>query len=73
MTPTSDLSAGGEAVMRHTAASRHAMFARTYEDVACVVLVDREEQERRAETNQREGAAARAREMSEERHERAGQ
>lgn len=73
LAPTSDLSAGGKALMQHTAESRHAMFARTYEDVACVVLADREEQERQAEANQREGAAERAREAAEERHERAAQ
>ncbi|WP_158942737.1 hypothetical protein [Streptomyces sp. ERV7] len=56
---TSDLDAGGVAVIEHTAATGHALFTRTVEDMACVVLNGRQEQERRAEALQMERAAAR--------------
>ncbi|MGP9018905.1 hypothetical protein ACT1U9_10880 [Streptomyces sp. BR1] len=62
---TADLKAASVAVIEHTAATGHAIFARTLEDMACVVLDNPQEQARRAAVNRLELAAA-------EEHARAG-
>ncbi|GGP51593.1 hypothetical protein [Streptomyces melanogenes] len=62
---TADLKAGSVAMIEHTAATGHAIFARRVEDMACVVLNSSQEQTRRLAVNQRELAAS-------EEHARAG-
>ncbi|MFE9569214.1 hypothetical protein ACFYMW_12050 [Streptomyces sp. NPDC006692] len=54
---TTDLEAGGVAMMSHTADTGHAIFARTLEDMACVVLTNAQEQARRVAVNRLELAA----------------
>ncbi|MFD9566058.1 hypothetical protein [Streptomyces sp. NPDC059994] len=54
---TSDLDAGGVAIIEHTAETGHALFVRKVEDMACVVLNSSQEQDRRAQANRLERAA----------------
>ncbi|MEU7576006.1 hypothetical protein AB0B50_00115 [Streptomyces sp. NPDC041068] len=55
--PTADVDAGEDALRRHRAETGHALFNRRLEDMACVTLADRAEQERRAEVHDLELAA----------------
>ncbi|MEU9096479.1 hypothetical protein [Streptomyces sp. NPDC048361] len=52
--PTADIERATRAMSHHTATKGHAIFKRTTEDVAVVVLADTAEQERRAEVNRLE-------------------
>ncbi|GAA0599765.1 hypothetical protein [Streptomyces crystallinus] len=62
---TADLKTGSIAMIEHTAATGHAIFARTLEDMACVMLDSPQEQARRVAVNRLELAAT-------EEHARAG-
>ncbi|MBD0746243.1 hypothetical protein BG418_31910 [Streptomyces sp. CBMA152] len=55
---TTDLEAGGVAIMAHTAETGHGIFTRKVEDVAVVVLDNPQEQERRAAANRLELATS---------------
>ncbi|MFD9562433.1 hypothetical protein [Streptomyces sp. NPDC059994] len=57
LAPSPDLEAGAVALMSHTAETGHAIFARCLEDMACVVLDNQAEQERRVKINALERAA----------------
>ncbi|WP_369383991.1 hypothetical protein [Streptomyces sp. cg36] len=45
---TSDLDDGGVAIIEHTAGTGHTLFARSVEDMACVVLTTHQDPPRRA-------------------------
>ncbi|MFE9405531.1 hypothetical protein ACFYNY_27955 [Streptomyces sp. NPDC006530] len=49
--PTEKHDEVSQRMREHTARSGHAVFARTIQDTAVVILADRAEQERRAEVN----------------------
>ncbi|MCT9089458.1 hypothetical protein N4G70_11310 [Streptomyces sp. ASQP_92] len=49
--PTETVDEVSRAMQEHTARTGHAVFCRTIQDTAVVVLADRTEQERRAEAN----------------------
>ncbi|MFG2717273.1 hypothetical protein ACGFW5_03055 [Streptomyces sp. NPDC048416] len=51
VSPTEKADTVSRAMQEHTASTGHAVFSRTIEDTAVVVLADRAEQERRAEAN----------------------
>ncbi|PKV76960.1 hypothetical protein [Streptomyces sp. TLI_146] len=53
----SDLGAGGVAIIEHAAATGHGLFTRAVEDMACVVLSSRQEQDRRAQAHRMDHAA----------------
>ncbi|MFI0979879.1 hypothetical protein ACH4SP_23110 [Streptomyces sp. NPDC021093] len=57
LAPTGDHRMGNDTIMRHTACTGHATFARSMQDLAVVVLADRAEQERRVAANKREYVA----------------
>ncbi|MFE9410946.1 hypothetical protein ACFYN0_19490 [Streptomyces sp. NPDC006704] len=52
--PTADIERATRAMCSHTAARGHAVFKRTTNDIAVVVLADKAERERRAEANRLE-------------------
>ncbi|MEV6552867.1 hypothetical protein AB0M57_29790 [Streptomyces sp. NPDC051597] len=54
---TTDLDAAGVEILAHTAATGHGIFTRGVEDMAAVVLTNREEQARRVEVRRLEHAA----------------
>ncbi|MFE9373586.1 hypothetical protein ACFYM2_27975 [Streptomyces sp. NPDC006711] len=49
--PTDQVDKASQAMRQHTANTGHAVFTRTVQDTAVVVLADRAEQERRAQVN----------------------